>query len=62
MVFNRNHAPGLFRRRDTRAELLQKPADGGGEVAAMALLDAGAQRVATNAACVMVDTLMGVAA
>lgn len=29
---------------------------------AMALLDAGAQRVATNAACVMVDTLMGVAA
>ena len=29
---------------------------------ALALLDAGAQRVATNAACVMVDTLMGVAA
>jgi deoxyribose-phosphate aldolase len=29
---------------------------------AIALLDAGAQRVSTNAAPVMVDTLMGVAA
>jgi deoxyribose-phosphate aldolase len=31
-------------------------------VTAMMMLDAGAQRVATNAAPVMVDTLMGVAA